>query len=138
MGRALLFLAGGDDDVELGVRIARVEQRPQGRRDLGLLPCRHQMHEDGRRRVALERGLVGQGGEALVGALDEATRGEHALPVEQELEGRAAVDEQGRPEHREPEPPGAPEPGPERVHVDSARGVRDLRRADQWRPRPHL
>jgi hypothetical protein len=123
MRRVLLLLAGGDDDVEVRVRVARVEQRAKRRRDLGLLPRGHQVHEDGRTVVALERGFVGQACEALIGALDEATGGEHALPVEQELEGGAAVDEQGRPEHREPEPPRAPEPGPERVHARLSEGL---------------
>ncbi len=122
MGRVLLHLASRHDDVQLGVRIARPEQRAQRRRDPGLLPRRHQVHEDRRRRVVLERGLVGQRVEGRVRALDEATGGEHALPVEQKLEGGAAVDDERRPEHREPEPPGAPEPGPDRVHAPLSGG----------------
>src|SRR5262249_11702758 len=66
--------------------------------------------------VLLERGFVGQRLPGGVCLLDEAARGEHALPVEQELEGGASVDEECDPEERKPEPAGTPEPGPERVH----------------------
>src|SRR3989441_12525689 len=81
--------------------------------------------------------------EGRVGALDEATGGEHALPVEQKLEGGAAVDDERRPEHREPEPPGAPDPGPDRVHAplsggwkNSATGISEPSRPREPSPSP--
>ena len=55
--------------------------------------------------VALEGGLVGQRVERRVGVLDEAAGREHALPVDQQLEGGAAVEE-----HRDEEQANQNEP----------------------------
>src|SRR5207248_7263008 len=90
--------------VELAVRIARIEQRLERARDVGLLERRHQMDEDRRAVIPLERRFVRKLRQPLVRVLDEATGGEHPFPVDEELEGGAAVTDEADEEEKRPVP----------------------------------